>query len=151
MCFWSLILMFGTDWDIFEPFSTSLSCENRFFIGDFEDFVWKWADLSIYKAFVRELLIKALKTLKSAHTSLHKICQWKIDFHNPTMSKMVQTSPNRSQTSYSIIRNTFWTSKSHIRFALKKAPQSPPKKIPSYHSGLSEKQTFSRARHVRRI
>eukprot|EP00493_Phyllostaurus_siculus_P027902 UN28250 len=29
------MLMFGTDWDLFEPFLTSLGCENRFFIGKF--------------------------------------------------------------------------------------------------------------------
>ena len=66
------------------------------------------------------------------HTKSSQICQWKIDFHNPTMSKMVQTSPNRSQTSKLIIRNIFWTSKSHIRITLKKDPQPPsPKKIPT--------------------
>ena len=78
--------------------------------------------------------------LKSAHfhTKSSQICQWKIDFHNPTISKMVQTSPNRSQTSKLIIRNTFWTSKSHIRVTLKKGTQnSPPLKnspvIKYYH------------------
>ena len=96
-------------------------------------FAWKWADLIVFKAFISNSFTKALKMLKSAHfhAKSSQICQWKIDFDNPTMSKMVQTSPNRSQTSKLIIRNTFWTSRSHIRFALKKAPHPPnPKKIP---------------------
>ena len=57
-------------------------------------------------------LIKALQTLRCADfdTKSSQICQWKIDFHNPTVSKMVRTCLNRSQTSKLIIRNTFWTS-----------------------------------------
>ena len=92
-----------------------------------EDFVWKWADLSVCKDFISDSLIKALKTLKSAHfdTNSSQICEWKIDFHNQTMSKMVQTCPNRSQTSKLIIRNTFWTSVSDIRITLKKGAETP--------------------------
>ena len=100
-----------------------------------EDFVSKWADLSVCKAFISKSLIKALQTLKSAHfdTKSSQICQWKIAFHNPTVSKMVRTCPNRSQTSKLIIRNTFWTPISDIRITLKKAAQSPPlkKEIPT--------------------
>ena len=90
-----------------------------------EEFVSKWADLSVYKAFIRELLIKALQTLKSAHfdTESSQVWQWKIDPHNPTVSKMVWTCPNRSQTSKLIIGNTFWNSIDNIRITFKKAPQ----------------------------
>ena len=93
----------------------------------YEDFVWKWADLSVCKDFISDSLIKALKTLKSAHfdTNSSQICEWKIDFHNQTMSKMVQTCPNRSQTSKLIIRNIFWNSISDIRITLKKAAHPP--------------------------
>jgi len=43
---------------------------------------------------------------------------------------MSQTCPNRSQTSYLMIRNTFSTSISHIRVSLKKGAETPLKKIP---------------------
>ena len=97
-----------------------------------EDFVSKWADLSVCKAFISKSLIKTLQTLKSAHfdTKSSQIWQWKIDPSNPTVSKMVQTCPNRSQTSKLIIRNTFWTSISDIRITLKKYPHPPLKKFP---------------------
>ena len=41
---------------------------------------------------------------------------------------MSQTCPNRSETSYLMIRNTFSTSISHIRVSLKKVADPPPKK-----------------------
>ena len=68
ICFRWLILIFRTDWDMFEPFSRPLGCVDRFFIVIFVTF-WcqKGADLSVCKAFIRNLLIKALQTLKSAH------------------------------------------------------------------------------------
>ena len=100
-----------------------------------EDFVSKWADLSVCKAFIRDLLIKALQTLKSAHfdTKSSQIWQWKIDPSSPTVSKMVQTCPNRSQTSKLIIRNTFRTSIRDIRITFEKSPQTPSlKKFPIY-------------------
>ena len=76
------------------------------------DCVSNCADLSVCKAFIRELLIKASQTLKSAHfdAKSSQIWQWKIDPHNPTVSRMVRTCPNRSQTSKLIIGNTFWIS-----------------------------------------
>ena len=89
--------------------------------------------LSVCKTFIRELLIKALQTLKSSHfdTKSSQIWQWKIDPSNPVVSKMVQTCPNRSQTSKLIIRNTFRTSISDIRITFEKPPQPPSlKKIP---------------------
>ena len=88
----------------------------------------KWADWSVYKHFIRELLIEALQTLKSAQfeTESLQVWRWKIDPHNPMMSKMVWTCPNRSQTSKLIIRNTFWNSISDIRITFKKSPQTPP-------------------------
>ena len=90
-----------------------------------EDFVSKWADLSVCKAFISKSLIKALQTLKSAHfdTKSSQIWQWKIDPSTPTVSIMVQTCPNRSQTSKLIIRNTFWTSINLIKVTLKKVTQ----------------------------
>ena len=93
-----------------------------------EDFVSKWADLSVCKAFISKSLIKGLQTLKSAHfdTESSQVWQWKIDPHNPTVSKMVWTCPNRSQTSKLIIGNTFWNSISDIRITFKKLPQPPP-------------------------
>ena len=105
-----------------------------------EDFVSKWADLSVCKAFIRDLLIKALQTLKFAHfdTKSSQIWQWKIDPSNPTMSKMVQTCPNWSQTSKLIIRNTFRTSIRDIRITFEKAPQTPSLKKNS-HMFLSSK------------
>ena len=86
-----------------------------------ESFVWKWANFSVFKAFISKLLVKALKTLKFAHsdTKSSQIWQWKIDPSSPTVSKMVPTCPNRSQTSKLIITNTFWTSISDIRITLK--------------------------------
>ena len=95
-----------------------------------EDFVSKWADLSVFKAFIRDLLIKALNTLKSAHFDIKSLqmWQWKIDPSDATVSKMVQTCPNRSQTSKLIVRNTFWTSISDIRITFKKCLQPHPLK-----------------------
>ena len=92
-----------------------------------EDFVSKWADLSVCKAFISKSLIKGLQTLKSAHfdTESSQVWQWKIDPHNPTVSKMVWTCPNRSQISKLIIGNTFWNSISDIRITFKKAAQPP--------------------------
>ena len=99
-----------------------------------EDFVSKWADLSVCKPFISNSLIKGLKTLKSEHvdTESSQVWQWKIDPHNPTVSKMVWTCPNRSQTSKLIIGNTFWNSISDIRINFKKFPDHPFKEeIPS--------------------
>ena len=103
------------------------------------DCVSNCADLSVCKAFIRELLIKASQTLKSAHfdAKSSQIWQWKIDPHNPTVSRMVRTCPNRSQTSKLIFRITFWTSITCTEVASKKLLGTPPlKKIfpPSYWS-----------------
>ena len=145
MSFWWLILMFGTDWDMFE-FDTVGLLGSIFHCHIYEDFVSKWADLSVCKAFIRDLLIKALQMLKSAHfdTKASQIWQWKIDPSNPTVSKMVQTCPNRSQTSKLFIRNTFWTSISNIRTTLKKySHRSPLKKfLFSQHRGQRMRVTF---------
>ena len=92
-------------------------------------------DLS-FDAILRAFFVvrKGLKTLKSEHfdTESSQVWQWKIDPHNPTVSKMVWTCPNRSQTSKLIIGNTFWNSVSDIRITFKKSPQTPPlkKEIP---------------------
>ena len=102
-----------------------------------EHFVSKSAHLSFCNAFMSNSLIKALQTLRCADfdTRSSQMCQWKIDFQNPTVSKMVRTCLNRSQTWKLIIRNTFWTSISDIRITLKKGPQSLPikkKKFPCF-------------------
>ena len=49
-----------------------------FHCNTYEDSMSKWADWSVYKHFIRKLLIKALQTLKSAHfhTKSSQICQW---------------------------------------------------------------------------
>ena len=85
------------------------------------------AFVSVGKAFTSKSLTKALQTLKSDHfdTESSQVWQWKIDPHNPTVSKMVWTCPNRSQTSKLIIGNTFWNSISDIRITFKKCPQPP--------------------------
>ena len=95
-----------------------------------ENFVSKSAHLSVGKAFISNAFIKTLQTLKSAHfdTKSSQICQWRIAFHNPTVSKMVRTCPNQSQKSKLIIRNTFWTLISDIRITLKKWFKTLPKK-----------------------
>ena len=86
--------------------------------------------------------IKGLQTLKSAHfdTESSQVWQWKIDPHNPTVSKMVWTCPNRSQTSKLIIGNTFWNSISDTRITLKKDHQPPSlkKKFPCWWKKISE-------------
>ena len=89
--------------------------------------VSKWADLRVCKAFISNLLIKALQTLKSAHfdTKTSQIWQWKIDPRSATVLKMVQTCPNRSETSRLIIGNISWASINDIRITLKKDPQTP--------------------------
>ena len=101
----------------------------------YEDSVSKWADLSVCKAFISNSLIKGLQTLKSDHfdTESSQVWQWKIDPHNPTVSKMVWTCPNRSQTSKLIIGNTFWNSINDIRIFFRKIPQTPSlkKEIPN--------------------
>ena len=100
-----------------------------------EDSMSKWADLSVCKAFISNSLINGLQTLKSEHfdTESSQVWQWKIDPHNPTVSKMVWTCPNRSQTSKLIIGNTFWTSVSDMTTTFKKLPQPfPLKTFPRY-------------------
>ena len=54
----------GHVWTIFNTVGLWKSIFHRHIC---EDFVWKWANLSIYKAFVKELLLRSLNTLKSAH------------------------------------------------------------------------------------
>ena len=52
-----------------------------------------------------------------------KIWPWKSNYWDPTASRMSQTCPNRSETSYLMIRNTFSTSISHIRVSFKKVAE----------------------------
>ena len=113
----------GYVWAIFD---TAGLLELIFHCHICENFVSKWAYWSVCKAFRSKSLTKALQTLKSAHfdTKSSQIWPWKIDYNSPTVSKMAQTCPNRSQTSKSIIRNIFWSSITWTR--LKKAPWSPP-------------------------
>ena len=109
--FWTV---WGQCWDISNTISSpKLIFQYQILTNSYP----KMVDFRFFKAFISNSLTKALQMLKSAyfHTKSSQICQWKIDFHNPTMSTMVQTCPNRSQTSKLIIRNTFWTSKSDIR------------------------------------
>jgi len=52
MCFWSLVMMFQTDWDMFETVLTPLSHENRFFIAKFFDKNFRfWRFQGFYKHF----------------------------------------------------------------------------------------------------
>ena len=107
-------------------FDTVGSWGSMFHCHNYEDFVSKWAYLSVCKDFISNSLMKGLQTPKSDHfdTESSQVWQWKIDPHNPTVSKMVWTCPNRSQTSKLIIGNTFWNSISDIRITFKKLPQT---------------------------
>ena len=123
----NLFLMIDLDvWDrlghVWAIFDTVGLLESIFHGHICEDFVSKWADLSVCKAFVRDLLVKALQTLQYAHfdTKSSQIWQWKINSNNPAVSKMAQTYPHRSQTSKLIIRNRFWTSITCTEVASKK-------------------------------
>ena len=121
----------GYVWAIFD---TAELLEVIFHCHMCEEFVSKWAELSVCKAFVRDLLVKALQTLQYAHfdTKSSQIWQWKINSNNPAVSKMAQTYPHRSQTSKLIIGNTFWNSISDIRITFEKIPHPPLKKFPTF-------------------
>ena len=119
--FWERL---GHVWTIFD---TVTSLGSIFHCHICKNFLSKWADFTVFKGFIRDLLIKVLKTLKSAHfdTKFQQIWQWKIDPSDVTVSKMVQTCPNRSQTSKLIIRNRFWTSITCTEVASKKLLETP--------------------------
>ena len=80
------------------------------------------------------MLIKALKRPKSTifgHESA-KVWYFKINFGDAMVLKTSQPCPNRSRTSFFMIINTFWISKSDIRVTLKKFHETHPlKKIPT--------------------
>ena len=127
----------GYVWAIFD---TAGLLELIFHCHICEDFVSKWAYWSVCKAFTSKSLTKALQTLKSAHfdTKSSQIWPWKIDYNSPTVSKMAQTCPNRSQTSKSIIRNRFWSSITCTEVASKKLLETPHlKRIPLYTSNTT--------------
>ena len=79
----------------------------------------------LVKVTVKKIAYKSLKNIKICG-SCRKIRRWKINFCDLTVSEMSQTCPNWSITSKKTIKNTFRTSKSDIRVALKKfhEPQS---------------------------